>query len=109
MVREFNLALVTVVRQVESSRKVVFDKFGMAGCYLESLDRLASLAADTLVRLIRLLSPVGGGKRFDQVFQVSAHDSRQSVQGHADAVVGHSVLREVVGAYLFRALTCSYL
>src|SRR4051812_47977598 len=48
---------------------------------------------------------VGHLQRVDQVVEVAVHDPRQVVDRLPDPVVGHPVLREVVGPDLVRAVT----
>jgi hypothetical protein len=44
-------------------------------------------------------------QRFDQGLEFTVHDLLKLVNGHADAVVGDSVLRKIVGADFFAAVT----
>src|SRR5205085_9344431 len=39
--------------------------------------------------------------------EIAVHDGRQVVHGQSDAVIGHAVVREVVGADLFAAVAAA--
>ena len=44
----------------------------------------------------------------DHFVQIAFQNRLQTMQRQADAVVGHTALREVVGANPFTAVACSY-
>src|SRR6266545_2141532 len=54
--------------------------------------------------LLQLFGLVVGGERFHDHVQFSVHDEVELMQGEADAVVGHAILRKVVGADLLAAV-----
>lgn len=48
---------------------------------------------------------VGQAQGFDEVIYLTLEDAGHAGQRELDAVIGHTVVREVIGAYLLRAVT----
>ena len=57
--------------------------------------------------MLQFFFPVCQNQRLDHAVQVAVQHTLQIAQCQADAVIGHAVLREVVGAYLFAAVTAA--
>ena len=57
--------------------------------------------------MLQFFFPVCQNQRLDHAVQVAVQHTLQITQRQADAVIGHAVLREVVGAYLFAAVTAA--
>ena len=50
---------------------------------------------------------IGQRERIDDLVQIAVEHLIKLIERQADAVIGHAVLREVVGAYLFAAVTAA--
>ena len=57
--------------------------------------------------MLQFFFPVCQNQRLDHTVQVAVQHTLQITQRQADAVIGHTILREVVGAYLFAAVTAA--
>jgi hypothetical protein len=53
--------------------------------------------------LLQTLSDISGLQRLNQLTEIALHHSIQVVKREADAVIGHAVLRKIVGANFFFA------
>src|SRR3989442_15876238 len=50
------------------------------------------------------IGAISGDQRVDKIVEITLEDLRQLLQRHADPVIGHAILREVVRADLLRAV-----
>src|SRR6478609_5532394 len=55
-------------------------------------------------QLGELLGEIGALQRGDDLLEIALHDRRQVVERQPDAMVGHAVLREIVGADALTAI-----
>src|SRR5579864_9656477 len=58
--------------------------------------------------LLQLLRLVVGDESINDGLKLAVHHVAQLVQGQPDAVVGHTVLRKIVGADLFAAVAAAH-
>ena len=54
--------------------------------------------------LLQLLCLEMGCQTLDEWIEVPVEHGFQLVQGHSNAMIGHPVLREIIGAYLLTAI-----